>query len=72
MEQGAGRGCRALARRPTRFRTAPTGIDHGTVTVIADGRAWEVTTLRADVETDGRHASVTFGRDWRSDAERRE
>lgn len=58
--------------RSAGFRTAPTGIDHGTVTVIADGRAWEVTTLRADVETDGRHASVTFGRDWRSDAERRD
>ncbi|WP_295811348.1 CCA tRNA nucleotidyltransferase [uncultured Nitratireductor sp.] len=54
------------------FRTAPTGIDHGTVTVIAEGRAYEVTTLRADVETDGRRASVTFGRDWRSDAERRD
>ncbi len=58
--------------RSAGFRTAPTGIDHGTVTVIADGRAWEVTTLRADVETDGRHASVTFGRDWRNDAERRD
>ncbi|WP_292896833.1 CCA tRNA nucleotidyltransferase [Nitratireductor sp.] len=54
------------------FRTAPTGIEHGTVTVIAEGRAYEVTTLRADVETDGRHANVTFGRDWRSDAERRD
>lgn len=54
------------------FRTAPTGIDHGTVTVIAEGQAYEVTTLRADVETDGRHAHVTFGRDWRSDAERRD
>ncbi|MFC5585426.1 CCA tRNA nucleotidyltransferase [Nitratireductor kimnyeongensis] len=54
------------------FRTAPTGIDHGTVTVIAEGKAYEVTTLRADVETDGRHANVTFGRDWRSDAGRRD
>ncbi|EKF17215.1 CCA tRNA nucleotidyltransferase [Nitratireductor pacificus] len=54
------------------FRTAPTGIDHGTVTVIADDRAYEVTTLRSDIETDGRRASVTFGRDWQRDAERRD
>lgn len=58
--------------RKAGFRTAPTGIDHGTVTVIADGHAYEVTTLRADVETDGRRASVTFGRDWQNDAERRD
>lgn len=58
--------------RKAGFRTAPTGIDHGTVTVIADGNAYEVTTLRADVETDGRRASVTFGRDWQNDAERRD
>lgn len=54
------------------FRTAPTGIDHGTITVIAEGRAYEVTTLRSDVATDGRRASVTFGRDWQRDAERRD
>jgi poly(A) polymerase len=54
------------------FRAVPTGIEHGTVTVIADGRPFEVTTLRADVETDGRHAKVVFGRDWRADAERRD
>lgn len=54
------------------FRTVPTGIEHGTVTVVADGRAFEVTTLRADVETDGRHAKVVFGRDWKADAERRD
>ncbi|WP_048648385.1 CCA tRNA nucleotidyltransferase [Nitratireductor soli] len=58
--------------RKAGFRTAPTGIDHGTITVIADHRAYEVTTLRADVETDGRRASVTFGRDWQRDAERRD
>lgn len=54
------------------FKTVPTGIDHGTVTVIADGKPYEVTTLRADVETDGRHATVAFGRDWKADAERRD
>jgi tRNA nucleotidyltransferase/poly(A) polymerase len=54
------------------FHTVPTGIEHGTVTVIAGGRAYEVTTLRADVDTDGRRAKVVFGRDWKSDAERRD
>jgi poly(A) polymerase len=54
------------------FKTAPTGIDHGTVTVIVDGRPFEVTTLRADVETYGRKAKVAFSRDWRVDAERRD
>ncbi|MGB6118809.1 MAG: CCA tRNA nucleotidyltransferase [Mesorhizobium sp.] len=54
------------------FRTVPTGIDHGTITVLVGGQPIEVTTLRADVETDGRHAVVRFGRDWQSDAERRD
>jgi len=54
------------------FKAAPTGIEHGTITVIAEGRAFEVTTLREDVETYGRHARVAFGRDWRRDAERRD
>jgi tRNA nucleotidyltransferase/poly(A) polymerase len=54
------------------FRTVPTGLDHGTVAVIAGGRSFEVTTLRADVETDGRHARVAFGRDWKADARRRD
>lgn len=54
------------------FRTVPTGKEHGTITVIADGRGYEVTTLRADVETDGRHARVAFGKDWKRDAERRD
>ena len=54
------------------FKTAPTGIEHGTVTVIAAGKGYEVTTLRADVETDGRRAKVVFGRDWKADAERRD
>ncbi|MGN6464543.1 MAG: CCA tRNA nucleotidyltransferase, partial [Rhizobiaceae bacterium] len=54
------------------FKAVPTGIEHGTVTVIAGGKPYEVTTLRADVETDGRHARVAFGRDWKADAERRD
>lgn len=54
------------------FRVVPTGIEHGTVTVVLDGRSYEVTTLRQDVETFGRHAKVAFGRDWRADAERRD
>ena len=54
------------------FKTIPTGIEHGTITVIAGRRPFEVTTLRADVETDGRRAKVIFGRDWKADAERRD
>lgn len=54
------------------FRTIPTGIEHGTITVIAGGKPYEVTTLRADIETDGRRAKVKFGRDWKADAERRD
>ncbi|MEK1888544.1 MAG: CCA tRNA nucleotidyltransferase [Phyllobacterium sp.] len=54
------------------FKAVPTGIDHGTITVVARGRPYEVTTLRADVETDGRHAEVAFGKDWQVDAERRD
>lgn len=54
------------------FHVVPTGVDFGTVTVIARGHPYEVTTLRADMETDGRHAKVCFGRDWKADAERRD
>jgi len=54
------------------FRPVPTGIEHGTVTVVIDKSPFEVTTLRRDVETDGRHAKVAFGRDWKTDAERRD
>ena len=54
------------------FKPVPTGIDHGTVTVIVDGEPFEVTTLRVDVETNGRQAVVRFGRDFVRDAERRD
>lgn len=50
----------------------PTGIDHGTVTLISDGQAVEVTTLRRDIETFGRQARVVFGTDWTEDARRRD
>jgi poly(A) polymerase len=54
------------------LKTVPTGIEHGTVTVVVDGTPVEVTTLREDIETFGRKANVRFGRDWRADAERRD
>ncbi|GGB16507.1 poly(A) polymerase [Sphingomonas metalli] len=59
--------------RVASIRAVPTGIDHGTVTAIIDeGRPVEVTTLRRDVATDGRHATVAFTDDWREDAGRRD
>ncbi|GLS23992.1 poly(A) polymerase [Labrys miyagiensis] len=54
------------------WKTVPTGIEHGTVTVVIDSHPFEVTTLREDIETDGRHAVVRFGRDFRADAFRRD
>jgi len=54
------------------LRAVPTGIDHGTVTLVIDGRGFEVTTLRHDAETDGRRAKVVFGNDWQLDADRRD
>jgi len=54
------------------FKPVPTGIEHGTITVVVQGHPFEVTTLRQDVETDGRHAKVAFGTDWKADAERRD
>ena len=58
--------------RAAGLKVVPTGIEHGTVTVIAGGEAFEVTTLREDVETNGRHAVVRFGRDFAADALRRD
>ncbi len=54
------------------IKAVPTGIEHGTVTLVLDGEGFEVTTLRRDVETDGRHAQVAFGTDWAEDAQRRD
>jgi poly(A) polymerase len=53
-------------------KSVPTGIDHGTVTLVVEGHPYEVTTLREDTETYGRKARVAFGRDWVRDAERRD
>ena len=54
------------------LHVVPTGIAHGTVTAIADGVPFEVTSLREDIETDGRHAKVIFGTDWEKDSARRD
>jgi poly(A) polymerase len=54
------------------FRAVPTGIDHGTVTVITPQRAYEVTSFRRDIATDGRHAVVQFSQDVAQDAARRD
>ncbi|MFI5014557.1 MAG: CCA tRNA nucleotidyltransferase [Hyphomicrobiales bacterium] len=63
-----------VTRRAERagFKSVPTGIEHGTVTVVVHGRPFEVTTLREDIETDGRHAVVRFGRSFAADAARRD
>src|SRR5947207_1737523 len=54
------------------IKSVPTGIEHGTVTLVVDSQPFEVTTLREDTETFGRKAKVAFGRDWVRDAERRD
>ncbi len=54
------------------FKTIPTGLDHGTVTLVISGQTYELTSLRKDIKTDGRHAVVEFGTDWREDASRRD
>ncbi len=54
------------------LRAVPTGIDHGTVTAISNGRPYEITTLRRDVSTDGRRAVVSFTHHWNEDAQRRD
>jgi poly(A) polymerase len=58
--------------RAAGIKSVPTGIEHGTVTLVVDAQPFEVTTLREDVETFGRKAKVAFGRDWVRDAERRD
>jgi len=54
------------------IKVVPTGLKHGTVTAVLKGKPFELTTLRRDVETDGRHAVVAFTDDWREDASRRD
>ena len=58
--------------RAANIAVHPTGIEHGTLTVVADHKPFEVTTLRRDVETDGRRAVVAFTEDWAEDAQRRD
>ena len=55
-----------------RIKAVPTGILHGTITAVADGQPAEITTLRSDVSTDGRRATVAFSDDWEADAARRD
>ena len=54
------------------IKAIPTGIDHGTITAVSQGRTFEITTLRRDVSTDGRRATVAFSDDWQEDAARRD
>ena len=54
------------------LKAVPTGVDHGTVTAVSGGTPYEITTLRRDVETDGRRAVVAFTDDWAEDAQRRD
>lgn len=58
--------------KATGIKAVPTGLAHGTVTLVIDGKPYEVTTLRRDLTTDGRHAEVAFGTDWDEDARRRD
>ncbi len=60
------------AAKAAGLKPVPTGYDHGTITVVSGGKPFEVTTLRRDVETDGRHAVVAFTADWSQDAQRRD
>ena len=54
------------------IKAVPTGLQHGTITAVSSHRPFEITTLRHDVETDGRHATVAFTDDWEADAARRD
>ena len=56
----------------TSFRIIKSGIEHGTITLSKEGKNFEITTLREDVVTDGRHAKVSFTKDWKEDSERRD
>ena len=56
----------------TNFRVVDTGIEHGTITLVSKKHKLEITTLRKDVKTDGRHAEVEYIDDWKLDSERRD
>ena len=62
--------CDALKKQDINFYE--TGIEHGTITAIIDSYKYEITSLRKDVTTDGRHANVEFSLDWKEDAARRD
>ena len=62
--------CDALQK--SRINYYETGIEHGTITALIDGYKFEITTLREDVSTDGRHAKVKFSKNWKEDASRRD
>lgn len=62
----------AAALKAANIRYVPTGIEHGTLTAVVDGHPYEITSLRKDVETDGRRAVVAFTQDWAEDAQRRD
>lgn len=60
------------ALKAARIKYVPTGIEHGTITAVLGGKPFEITSLRKDVETDGRRAVVAFTQDWAQDAQRRD
>ena len=60
------------ALKAAKLKAVPTGVEHGTVTAVSGGKPFEITTLRRDVETDGRRAVVAFTDDWSEDAQRRD
>ncbi len=62
--------CEALKKNQINYYE--TGIDHGTVTAVIDNYKFEITSLREDISTDGRHAKVSFSKDWKKDAARRD
>jgi poly(A) polymerase len=62
--------CEVLKKNNINFYE--TGIEHGTITAVIEGYNFEITSLREDVETDGRHAQVKFSTDWKKDASRRD
>jgi len=58
--------------KQAKINTIPIGYDHGTILAVIDGQGYEITTLRRDIETDGRHAKVEYTQDWYEDARRRD
>src|SRR6056300_1537837 len=62
--------CEVLKKNNINFYE--TGIEHGTITAVIEGYNFEITSLREDIETDGRHAQVKFSTDWKKDASRRD